>query len=85
MIVHLKVVANAKQDAICGFEGGYLKVKVSKPACEGMANKALVLLLSSFFDIKKSKIRILKGEKSHIKTLDLDIEEKIFNSKIRGL
>ncbi|WP_291492549.1 DUF167 domain-containing protein [Desulfurella sp.] len=82
MIVHLKVIANAKRDLVCGMEGGFLKVKVSKPAQEGRANKAVVSLISSFFDIKKSAIKILSGEKSNIKILDLDIEEEFFNSKL---
>ncbi|MGB9744135.1 MAG: DUF167 domain-containing protein [Desulfurella sp.] len=82
MIVHLKVIANAKQDSICSFEGGYLKVKVSKPACEGKANKALISLISSYFNIKKSKIKIISGERSPLKTLDIDIDEQIFNTKL---
>jgi len=82
MKVRLKVIANAKQDSICGFKGGYLKVKVSKPAIEGAANEAVIKLISSFFDIRKSNIKILSGEKSHIKTLELNIEEQVFNSKI---
>ncbi|OSS43007.1 hypothetical protein DESAMIL20_115 [Desulfurella amilsii] len=59
-----------------------MKVKVSKPALEGRANEAVIILMSSFFNIRKSGIKILSGEKSHIKTLKLDIEEKVFNSKI---
>ncbi len=83
MIVRLKVVANAKQDVIYGAEGGFLKVKVSKPAYDGKANKALINLMSCFFNIKKSDIKILSGEKSHIKTLELSIKEEDFNFKIK--
>ncbi|MGB9755479.1 MAG: DUF167 domain-containing protein [Desulfurella sp.] len=83
MIVRLKVIANAKQNLICGFNGGYLKVKVSKPALDGKANEALIVLMSSFFEIRKSKIKILSGEKSHIKTLEIPINEKDFNFKIQ--
>ena len=53
MKVRLKVIANAKQDSICGFKGGYLKVKVSKPALEGKANEAVIMLISSFFNVRK--------------------------------
>jgi len=83
MKVRLKVIANAKQDSICGFNGGYLKVKVSKPALEGKANEAVIMLISSFFNVRKSDIKILSGERSNIKTLELNIEEQVFNSKVK--
>lgn len=83
MIVRLKVIANARENSICGFSGGYLKVKVSKPALDGRANEALIALMSSFFNIRKSEIKILNGEKSHIKTLEMPIKEEDFNFKVQ--
>lgn len=85
MIVRLKVIANAKQDMICGMDGGFLKIKVATPPIDGKANRAIIELLSKALDIKKNSIRILSGEKSNIKTLELIIDENKFNSKLKGL
>lgn len=78
MIVHLKILANAKKNSFCGFEGEFLKVKIARPAIDGKANEELIAFLSSFLSLSKSDIRILKGERSHYKTIELPIHESEF-------
>ncbi len=53
-------------------EGENLKVHLTKPACEGLANNQLVDLLSKHFKIKKYQIRIKSGEKSRNKLVEID-------------
>jgi len=44
-------------------------VDVSAPPDKGRANKELVVLIAKEFDIEKSDVTIIKGEKSRSKTL----------------
>ena len=53
-------------------EGVNLKVHLTKPAAEGLANGQLIDLLSKHFKIKKYQIRIKSGEKSRNKLVEID-------------
>lgn len=64
----IKVVANSKINLI-DFCDEYIKVKIMARAVEGKANKAIIEYLSDILNIPKSKITIVNGEKSSIKTI----------------
>ncbi len=66
----IKVVANSKINLI-DFEYDFIKIKIMARAVEGKANKAIVEFLSDELEIPKSKIKILNGEKSSIKTIQI--------------
>ena len=53
-------------------QGNKLKVYLTKPACEGAANKQLIDLLSAHFKIKKYQVSIKSGEKSRDKLVEID-------------
>ena len=55
-------------------QGNKLKVYLTKPACEGMANKQLIELLSGHLKIKKYQIKIKSGEKSRDKLVEIDAD-----------
>jgi len=48
-----------------------LRVSVQAPPVEGAANRALVRLLARCFHIRPSSVRLLRGAKSKIKTVEL--------------
>jgi len=50
---------------------GIYKIYISTPPIEGKANKKIIELLASFFDIPKSNIKIIRGLKSKVKTIEL--------------
>lgn len=80
--VELKVYLQpgAKQTCIAGMYGEHLKIKVNAPPVEGKANEALVHFLADYFDIPKTTIKIISGEKSRLKTVSIFTniaEEKI--------
>ncbi len=54
--------------------GNKLKVYLTKPACEGLANKQLIDLLSEHLKVKKYRIRIKSGEKSRDKLVEIDAD-----------
>ncbi len=66
----IKVIANSKVDLI-DFKDDFIKVKTTKRALEGKANKAIIEFLSKTFDISKSKISIFSGEKSSNKIIKI--------------
>lgn len=61
----------AKKSEISGMHNGHVKIKVNSPPIDGKANEALILFLSEFLDIPKSKIKIISGEKSRIKKISI--------------
>ncbi len=53
---------------------GELAASVNAPASEGRANHRLIELLAEFFHTKKSNIRIVRGQKSKRKLVEVDSE-----------
>lgn len=70
MIINVKVILNAKKTEITE-SGGVLKIKLTAPPKEGKANKELLKILSRHFKVSKNKIKIVKGERSRIKTVEI--------------
>lgn len=66
----IKVVANSKVNLI-DFGEEYIKIKIMARAVEGKANKAIIEYLSNVLKVSKSKITIVNGEKSSIKTIQI--------------
>jgi len=71
MIIHIKVKANSKRESVEKISENEYCLRVNAPAQEGKANKAVIKLLSEFFDIPKSMVIILKGETNRNKTIEL--------------
>ena len=70
MKIDVKVIPNARKERIVD-EDGLLKVYVTAPALDGKANKALIDLLAEHFGVKKGDVRIVKGEKSREKIVEI--------------
>lgn len=62
----------AKKSEVSGMHDGHIKIKINSPPVDGKANEALILFLSEFLDIPKSKIKIVSGEKSRIKKIAIE-------------
>ena len=56
---------------IAGNEKAELRWAVHAPAADGKANKALIASVASFFDVRKSEVRIVKGEVSRHKQVEI--------------
>ena len=63
----IKAIPNAPRDAIAGWLGDALKVKIQAPALEGRANEALCALLAREFGLPRRAVTLLHGEKSRQK------------------
>lgn len=66
--LQIKVSANSKKNSIEFFDD-YIKLKISKPAVDGKANKEIIKYLSDTLNLPKNNIQILNGEKSSLKML----------------
>ncbi len=63
-------------------EGSGLKVKLTSVPRDNKANEELVEYLSEIFKVKKSEIKILRGEKDRRKVISVPIEESVINRLI---
>ncbi len=68
-LINVKVIPQAKKENVFA-EGDCLKVHVKSPAVEGRANEAMLKLLADFFKVKKSKVRIVRGERAREKVVE---------------
>jgi len=81
MIVEVHVITNAKKKEL-KLEGHYLKIKITAMPKEGKANAELIEFLADFFGVRKSEIRIAKGEKEKWKLISLPIDEEEFRRAV---
>ena len=51
---------------------GVLRVRVSAPPVDGAANEALLRLLAKRFGVPRSALRIVSGETSRMKVVEID-------------
>ncbi len=71
VIFSVRVQPRASKDEIAGEMGGALKVRLRAPAVEGRANEALVEFLAQLLKTPRSAVRILGGERSRTKRLEI--------------
>ena len=67
VVLSLYVQPKASSTRFSGRYDGALKVAVTAPPVEGKANKAVVAFLSSFFQIPKSRVKVIGGLQSRRK------------------
>ncbi|MDZ7262015.1 MAG: DUF167 domain-containing protein [candidate division KSB1 bacterium] len=70
-IIEVKVIPNARKNQVSE-EGRGLKVHVKAPAVGGKANKAVIEVLADFFKVNQSAIKIIRGQKSRKKVVEVD-------------
>lgn len=73
--IHIRVVPNASKNEVQGEHDGALKIRLTAPARDGRANKALVQFMAKTTGLPKSRVAIVKGDKSRLKTIQLDQAE----------
>lgn len=71
MIFNIRVCPRASRNHIEQI-GDILKVHLTKPASDGLANSQLIELLSGHFKIKKYQIKIKSGIRSRNKLVQID-------------
>jgi hypothetical protein len=67
----VRVQPRASKDEIAGEMEGALKVRLRAPAVEDRANEALVEFLAELLKTPRSAVRILGGERSRTKRMEI--------------
>ena len=69
--VKVKVVPNSKQQKVEKISEDEYKVYVKSPPTKGKANKELIEVLSDYFNVSKSRIKIVSGFASREKIVEI--------------
>jgi len=67
----VRVIPNAARDEVVGLLDGVLKIKLQAVPEDGKANRALQALLARHYKCRPREVRILAGEKSRTKTVEV--------------
>lgn len=62
MKIKVKVKPNARENSLKPLENSNFEAKVSVPPKKGKANEKVIELLAKYFNLPKSKIRLVSGE-----------------------
>jgi len=57
---------------VAGTHGDAIKIRLSAPPVDGAANEDLVTFLASIFAVPRRSVRILAGETSRSKVVEID-------------
>ncbi|MBI2057455.1 MAG: DUF167 domain-containing protein [Candidatus Yanofskybacteria bacterium] len=71
MKISVKVKTGSKKEEIKKVSNDSFEIKTKALPIEGKANLAVIKILADYLDIPKSRIKILKGQKSKSKTLEV--------------
>lgn len=69
--LEIKAIPNAPRNEVIGWLGDALKVKIHAPALEGKANQELCEFLASTLGLHKRAVRLLQGETSRKKVIEI--------------
>ena len=67
----VKVIPNAPRNAVAGWLGDALKLKIHAPALEGRANDELCAFLAETLGLPRRAVTIAHGEKSRQKLVHI--------------
>ncbi len=84
----IKAIPNAPRNAVAGWLGDALKVKVHAPALEGRANDELCEFIADTLGLPRRAVTIVQGDKSRQKLLSIDgltLDEIRRRIEVRGL
>jgi uncharacterized protein (TIGR00251 family) len=70
--INLRVTPGASRDALMGWQGDVLRLRVAAPAQRGKANDAVLRLLAAALGIERRRLRIVRGETSRQKVVSVD-------------
>jgi uncharacterized protein len=77
MNVAVKVITNARKRE-ANYEGSVLKVRLTALPRDGKANDELVDYLSELLKVRRSEVKLIKGEKDRRKVVSVPVDEETF-------
>src|SRR5438132_13100408 len=67
----LRVQPRASRNAVVGWTGDTLNIRLTAPPVEGAANAACLAFLADLLDLPQSQLVILRGERSRNKVVQI--------------
>ena len=71
LTLELHVQPNARKSGFAGLHGEALKVRIAAPAVDDKANTALCGFIAESLDVARSAVRVIRGERSREKVLEI--------------
>ena len=78
VVVEVVLQPRASRNELAGEQGGRLKIKVTSPPVEGMANRKLCEFLADLMGIGKQRVQVIAGQAARIKRVkisDVSLDE----------
>lgn len=73
VLLFVKVVPKSKKNAVVGYYGDFLKIKITAPPEKGKANAELTGFLARFFGVPKNSVSIVRGQTQAVKMVFVPI------------
>jgi len=70
-LLKIHVNPRSSKEQVTGCHGDALNIRLTAPAVEGRANKALISFLAGFLGVKKRQVKIQSGDKSRNKLVSI--------------
>ncbi|MGD0204858.1 MAG: DUF167 domain-containing protein [Dehalococcoidia bacterium] len=70
--ISVRVTPGASRDAVVGWQGDVLHLRVAAPAQRGKANEAVLRLLAAALGVERRRLRIVRGATSRQKVVCVD-------------
>jgi uncharacterized protein (TIGR00251 family) len=71
VILEIRVIPRARKSEFGGERDGRQVVRLAVPPVDGAANAALIAFLAEHFQVPSSRIRIVAGERSRNKRVEI--------------
>ncbi|MDA8077770.1 MAG: DUF167 domain-containing protein [Nitrospiraceae bacterium] len=69
--IEVRVEPRSSKKGIVGALGSMLKVKLTAPPVEGAANEQLVEVIAEALGVRKSDVRVIRGQSSRNKVVEV--------------
>ena len=82
--LRVRVQPGARGSSLVGWMAdGALKLRVSAPAEDGRANRAMVELLASALGLRPAAVRVVRGPSARAKVIEVDgLDEQALRSRV---
>lgn len=70
--INIYVQPRASRTEIAGMHDGCIKIRLAAPPVDGAANAALVEFIADRLNIAKSKVRVVTGQSSRRKVVEVE-------------
>lgn len=72
VVIEVKVIPDSDKNELVK-EDSKVKIKVKASAEKGKANQAVIKLLSKYYNVSKSSIKIIRGRRKRNKLIKIDL------------